>query len=61
MISRKADERIDHYFHKGDTLFGCYSYNNVKTNVPGWFPTLEVAGLSVEPSGDLMVFRMTCG
>ena len=51
MIWRKADGRIDHHFHKGDTL-GRYSYNNVNTNVPGWFPTVKVAGLSVQSSGD---------
>lgn len=47
-----ADGRIDQHFSNGDTLFGRYSYNNVNTNVPGWFPAVKVAGLNVQPSGN---------
>ena len=48
-----ADGRIDQHFANGDTLFGRYSYNRVNTNVPGWFPAVQIAGMSVQPSGNL--------
>lgn len=51
-----ADGRIDQHFHNGDTLFGRYTYNNVGTDVPGWLPAVKVAGLSVQPSGNLAGF-----
>ena len=47
-----VDGRIDQHFSNGDTLFGRYSYNSVNTNVPGWFPAVQVAGLNVQPSGN---------
>src|SRR5580658_10853149 len=53
LIWRKADGCIDHHFHKWRyMLVGRYSYNNANTNVPGCFPTVMVAGLSVQSSGD---------
>jgi outer membrane receptor protein involved in Fe transport len=48
-----ADGRIDQHFSNGDTLFGRYSYNSVNTNVPGYFPAANVAGVSVQPGGNL--------
>ena len=51
-----ADGRIDQHFSNGDTLFGRYSYNSVNTNVPGYFPAVQVASLSVQPGGNLNGF-----
>jgi Carboxypeptidase regulatory-like domain/TonB dependent receptor len=52
------DGRIDQHFSNGDTLFGRYSYNNVDTNVPGFFPSVKVPGISdpVYPGGVLFSF-----
>ncbi|NUQ28752.1 MAG: TonB-dependent receptor [Acidobacteriaceae bacterium] len=42
--STLGDLRIDHHFGTNDTLFARYSYNDVKTFVPGPFP--NVAGVA---------------
>jgi hypothetical protein len=42
-----GDLRIDHHFSPTDILFGRYSYNNVKTFVPGQLPSVG----SIQPGG----------
>ena len=50
------DGRIDQNFSNGDLLFGRYSYNNVSTVVPGAFPAVEEAGLTIQPGGNFFSF-----
>jgi hypothetical protein len=42
------DIRLDHHFNERNAFFTRYSYNNVKTDDPGTFPTVAVAGVSVQ-------------
>jgi hypothetical protein len=51
-MTLKADGRIDHHFRKWRYVRRRYSYNNANTSVPGCFPTVKVAGLSLQSSGD---------
>lgn len=51
-----TDGRIDYHFNNGDVLFGRYSYNNIDTKTPGWFPQVNVAGANIKPSGNLNGF-----
>ena len=45
------DGRIDQHFKNGDTLFGRYSYNNVNTITPGWYPAVTIGGKKIYPNG----------
>jgi hypothetical protein len=46
------DGRIDQNFKNGDLLFGRYSYNNVNTFVPGAFPAVSEAEMTIQPGGN---------
>jgi hypothetical protein len=50
------DGRIDQNFKNGDVLFGRYSYNNVNTLIPGAFPAVSEAGMTIQPGGNLFSF-----
>jgi len=52
-----ADGRIDHHFGNGDQIYGRYSYNNVKTYVPGPFPAVNEDGFNVQPGGALFGYN----
>ena len=51
-----ADGRVDQNFKNGDLLFARYSYNNINTLLPGAFPAVSEAGLSIQPGGNLFSF-----
>lgn len=51
-----SDGRVDQHFGNGDLLYGRYSYNNVKTTVPGPFPAVNVDGLNILPGGSIGAF-----
>lgn len=50
-FSHVFDIRIDHRFNDHNSIFGRYSYNNVKTWNPSTFPVKSVAGVSINPTG----------
>jgi hypothetical protein len=50
-FSNVYDIRLDHQINDKNSIFGRYSYNNVKTWNPGTFPVVPVAGLSIQPIG----------
>ncbi len=47
------DARVDHRFNDQNYLSGRYTFNNVNTFTPGDFPSVSVAGLNIQPGGDL--------
>jgi hypothetical protein len=50
-FSHVFDIRLDHKISDNNSVFGRYSYNNVKTWNPTTFPVKSVAGLSIMPTG----------
>jgi hypothetical protein len=46
-----ADVRIDQHFSSKDTFYGRYSINNVVTTQQSFLPAVNVAGITVQPSG----------
>lgn len=53
------DGRIDHHFNSKDSLFGRYSYNDVRTDIPGFLPPVSVGTLTVQPNGCLFCYAGT--
>jgi len=51
-VADTFDVRIDHNFSTKDTLFGRYSFNNTNSFIPGLFPEVSVAGVTVLPGGN---------
>jgi hypothetical protein len=47
------DGRVDHRFSDANYLSGRYTINDIATNTPGDFPAVTVAGLNIQPGGDL--------
>ena len=47
------DARVDHRFNDQNYISGRYTFNNVNTLTPGDFPAVSVAGLNIQPGGDL--------
>lgn len=50
--SNAFDVRVDYTTPKGDAIFGRETYNHVTTNTPSALPTVNVAGLEVNPGGN---------
>jgi hypothetical protein len=48
-----ADGRVDHRFSNSDLFYVRYTWNSVKTNIGGLFPSVTTAGLTVSPGGNL--------
>lgn len=48
-FSNVYDGRIDHRFNDNNTIFGRYSYNNVKTFTPGALPSVNGVGVIGNP------------
>jgi len=48
-----ADGRVDHHFTANDAMFARFSYNNVTTTVPGLFPAVTEAGITIQPGGNV--------
>ena len=51
-----ADGRIDHHFNNGDQIYARYSYNNINTFLPGPFPKVNEAGLTINPGGNVLAY-----
>ena len=52
-FSHIADARIDQHFSSRNQLFARSSFNRTLVSIPGQFPTVEEAGLTIEPGGSL--------
>ena len=50
------DGRVDWQATQKDLIFARYTYNNVPSNFPGLFPTVNEAGLNVSPGGSVFNF-----
>jgi len=51
-----ADGRVDHRFNNGDQIYARYSYNNINTFLPGPFPNVTEAGLTISPGGNVLAY-----
>jgi len=51
-----ADGRVDHRFNNGDQIYARYSYNNINTFLPGPFPKVTEAGLTISPGGNVLAY-----
>jgi hypothetical protein len=54
VVSRTVDTvdgRVDAHLSQNDLLYGRYSYNRSPVNFPGLLPTVNQAGLNIEPGG----------
>ncbi len=51
-----ADGRVDHHFNNGDQIYARYSYNNINTFLPGPFPKVNEAGLTINPGGNVLAY-----
>jgi Carboxypeptidase regulatory-like domain/TonB dependent receptor len=52
-FANTADGRVDHRFNDSNLFFVRYTWNSVKTNIGGLFPTVNTAGFNVSPGGNL--------
>jgi hypothetical protein len=50
--STTYDARVDHRINDSNILFARYTYNAVSTFIPGLFPTVDTAGVTVSPGGN---------
>jgi len=59
-VSRNSDTydgRVDWQFDQKDLVYGRYTYNTVPSNFPGVFPTVNEAGLNIQPTGNVYNFN----
>jgi hypothetical protein len=50
--STTYDARVDHHFSDSNLFFARYTYNAVSTFIPGLFPTVQEAGVTISPGGN---------
>jgi hypothetical protein len=50
--STTYDARVDHRINDNNILFARYTYNAVSTFIPGLFPIVEEAGVTISPGGN---------
>ncbi len=50
------DGRVDWQATPKDLIFARYTYNNVPSNFPGLFPSVNEAGINVAPGGNIFSF-----
>ena len=50
------DGRVDWQIDQKDLIYGRFTYNNVPSNFPGLFPTVNEAGLNIAPGGAIFNF-----
>ncbi|HVT98640.1 MAG TPA: TonB-dependent receptor [Acidobacteriaceae bacterium] len=55
-FSHIFDARIDQRFSRRDQIFGRVSYNRTLVYIPGQFPSVQQAGMTIEPGGSLTSF-----
>jgi Carboxypeptidase regulatory-like domain/TonB dependent receptor len=51
-FSTTYDARVDHHFNDSNLFFARYTYNAVSTFIPGLFPTVQEAGVTISPGGN---------
>jgi outer membrane receptor protein involved in Fe transport len=52
-FSHTADLRVDQRFSERDRIFGRFSFNRTEVFIPGQFPAVDEAGMTIEPGGSL--------
>jgi hypothetical protein len=55
-FSQTGDLRIDQHFSERDRFFSRFSYNRALVYIPGQFPAVEQAGMTIQPGGSLTSF-----